>query len=663
MAEVVHYDLPEYLAARRLAKRRERFTMLVAVSLAIGSFVAAGLLLRPMNEIRLERQLVINPETIEGLPPDIALLGKLGTFRALAIDWASIRGERLKEEGKHYEALTLHQTVCKLQPRFVTIWVYAAWNMAYNISVTQYSPEARWQWVQNGIKLLRDDALRYNPRAVTLYKELAWIYWHKVADYLDDEHMNYKRALAVDMEDLLGATDNFLTDEAYIDWFAAIVKAPRPEDVQAYIDEDPELRDYADRLQGLGLAADRTLLTFVARNIRSDLQVSDLVLSPEEDELRDRRIAFLKEKKTAETRERLLNLLRSRALQDEYKFDLDWMLKLMEEDFGPIDWRSAHAHALYWATYGDHVCKVRVANDETAEMNTARFVLFALQSLIVRGHIVLHPNFDEPFKSYLDLVPDTRFIPFLNDAYHRLAEEQWADDPDWNPELGIKGTSYWTGYVNSVEGWIELLFYEGGEKNRELAEQYLLYLREKNPHPDGAVQERYTQTVEEFVMGNIRDHMDTYRQSAGIINQFLEQYLKRLSLGQEEQAEARLRTARLCHDFWMRDKRQDYNDRRKIQPLRVMLRDRIEVFMRSPQYQAFWKAMLWKHLDLTSRQLTYDRLRVYFVELCAAQDPPWSVREAFPEPEGMEAARQRELETVAPDRQEDRDQGSRYKDQ
>lgn len=144
------------------------------------------------------------PRQITGLPPDLALLGKLGTFRALAIDWAFIRADRLKEEGKYYEAYELHDTICKLAPRFPKVWVHAAWNMAYNISVAQYTPEARWQWVSNGIKVLRDGGIHYNPKSVTLYKELTWIYWHKIGDFLDDEHLNYKKALAVEMEAVLG---------------------------------------------------------------------------------------------------------------------------------------------------------------------------------------------------------------------------------------------------------------------------------------------------------------------------------------------------------------------------------------------------------------------------------------------------------------------------
>ena len=124
MAEPLSYALPEHLAARRGALRREVGVQIVALSVAVVCLVGAALLVGPINTIRHERQLVINPAGLGGLPPDIALLCKLGTFRALAIDWAAIRAGRLKEEGKTYEALELHKTVCRLAPRFPSAWLF-----------------------------------------------------------------------------------------------------------------------------------------------------------------------------------------------------------------------------------------------------------------------------------------------------------------------------------------------------------------------------------------------------------------------------------------------------------------------------------------------------------------------------------------------------------
>jgi hypothetical protein len=48
----------------------------------------------------------------------------------------------------------------------------------------------------NGIALLRDEGLRFNPRDARLYRELAWFYQNKVGDTLDSAHLTYKVALA-----------------------------------------------------------------------------------------------------------------------------------------------------------------------------------------------------------------------------------------------------------------------------------------------------------------------------------------------------------------------------------------------------------------------------------------------------------------------------------
>ena len=69
--------------------------------------------------------------------------------------------------------------------------------MAWNISVTTYTPEERWNWVYNGVKLLRDEGIPLNPRAVNLYKQLAWTYNNKMSETLDDFHMDLQAELGV----------------------------------------------------------------------------------------------------------------------------------------------------------------------------------------------------------------------------------------------------------------------------------------------------------------------------------------------------------------------------------------------------------------------------------------------------------------------------------
>ncbi len=657
-SRTLHYSLPEHLAARQAAKRREWTVQLVAGTLAVVCLVGAGLLVAPINEIRKERQLVIDPDSIKGLPPDIALLGKLGTFRALAIDWAWIRAERLKEEGKTYEALQLHQTVCALAPRFPQVWAYAAWNMAYNISVSQYTPEARWQWVQNGIGILRDKGIPYNPRSVTLYKELAWIYWHKIGDFLDDEHLNYKRALAVQMERVLGPLPIALNDREYFDWFRKIVDAP--EDPGQLIEQDSEVAALVVRLRAVGLEPDESLLDLVARRIRPELQVSALIKEKGlEDPMITRRLEILNDPDNGAPVDRLLAAVRANVLREHYRLDPEWMMHLMADEYGPLDWRNAFSHSLYWASMGDKLSKDYENVNAADAMNTARFVFFSLNNLINRGRITLYPDFDDPFSSYIELTPDTRFIPFLYRTYMRLGKEQFGDDPRFIE--GTPGPQYMTGFVTNMHNWIELLYLEGGESNLKTAENFFSWLRVNNPHPDGRTQKRYVQTIDEFVMGDILVQLQTYRAAGAILRSFIRRALKQFALGQTEVGITSMVRARQCYDYWMTDTSRDIDDRRKLQPPRLLFRDEVYSFMKDPQVAPLFKARLWRWLPLDHRQSTYDQLRPFFKRMCETQQPPWSLGLAFAEPSGMEEFRKTEVEHRGPARRKDVELGERYK--
>jgi hypothetical protein len=145
----------------------------------------------------------INP--IESAPPEYAFaIQAFGAFRGLLTNLAFIRAEQYKQEGKYYDAMQLASWITKLQPRFVSVWEFMSWNMAWNISVTTYTPEERWNWVYNGAKLLRDEGLKYNPRAVNMYRQLSWIFGNKMSESVDEHHLTYKRNWAWRMHLLLG---------------------------------------------------------------------------------------------------------------------------------------------------------------------------------------------------------------------------------------------------------------------------------------------------------------------------------------------------------------------------------------------------------------------------------------------------------------------------
>lgn len=651
-------NLSEHLQARQAAQRRHVGVQVVSVLLAIVCFVASGMLIAPVNKIRKERQLVIDPANIKGLPPNISLLTKMGTFRALVIVWASIRAERLQREGKTYEARELHEIVCKLAPRFPSVWINAAWNMAYNISVAQYTPQRRWQWVRNGIEMLRDEGIQYNPKSIGLYKELAWIYWHKIGDILDDEHLNYKRALAIEMEAVLGAPPVTIEREDYLTWFRKIVSAPR--DLDALLESDTDVAALLPKLSAVNLQPDRNLLLFVAQHMRGGITAITLVEDRSNIEpLVAKRLAVLMMTEHEKPLDRLLSALRSKTLRDAYRFDLDFLMKLMDENYGPLDLRNEVTHSLYWSSYGDHICEGREGNNFTDQVNTARLIFFSLQRLIARGKTILFPNFDDAFRSHIEFMPDARFIPYLFDAYLHWGKKLFGDHPDFKE--GTPGPNFLNGFVTSMHNWIQILYLEGGARNTELAENYYTWLRENNPHPNGETQSQYLKTLHEFVMGDVLAALDTNRAAATLIRSLIFRGLKQFSLSRKQSGATSFKHARGAYEYWEGDLDGDPNERRRLQPFRIMVRDQIEAFMTHDGIEPLSKVRLWKALPLNLRQLCYDQLTPYFAKLCARQNPSWSVTAAFDEPADMDWFRQQPIEYRGRPRTDGVETGERHK--
>ncbi|MCS7090080.1 MAG: hypothetical protein RMN51_04405 [Verrucomicrobiota bacterium] len=164
---------------------------------------------RSMNLDR-DRLGLTRVEPLQNAPPLLAFVTvALGGFRGLISNVLWVRMMELQEQDKFFEMKQLADWITKLEPHFVQVWAVQAWNMAYNISVKFKETEFgvypdRWRWVKAGFELLRDEALKYNPYEPLLYRELAWIFQHKMGHILDDAHMYYKQQWANEMSQIFG---------------------------------------------------------------------------------------------------------------------------------------------------------------------------------------------------------------------------------------------------------------------------------------------------------------------------------------------------------------------------------------------------------------------------------------------------------------------------
>jgi hypothetical protein len=108
----------------------------------------------------------------------------LGGMRGLVIDLLWLRASRASEEGRFYESVALYELISKVQPRFEIVWNHMAWHMAYNIAVEMATVEEKWSWFLAGITASAT-GVRRNPQGERVLRDLAWMMFHKGADYPD----------------------------------------------------------------------------------------------------------------------------------------------------------------------------------------------------------------------------------------------------------------------------------------------------------------------------------------------------------------------------------------------------------------------------------------------------------------------------------------------
>jgi hypothetical protein len=190
-----------------MSPRAKKVILLVV---AVALLFASGQLQKSLNHDRAALGLTIS-EPLQDAPPLLALTTQaLGGFRGLISNFLWIRANDLQINDQFFEAAQLANWITDLEPHFTQVWVYEGWNMAYNISVKFKDPSDRWRWVQNGIALLRDRGLLYNPNDILIYRELAWFYQHKMGQNLDDANIYYKTQWAREMTPFFGSHgDNF----------------------------------------------------------------------------------------------------------------------------------------------------------------------------------------------------------------------------------------------------------------------------------------------------------------------------------------------------------------------------------------------------------------------------------------------------------------------
>lgn len=367
---------------------RDITILFVSIVLAAGLLIAAGMQLDYINRERQKMGLII--DTPENMPPSLAFATiATGAFRGLVVDVLWMRADRLKDEGQFFDARQLAEWITILQPRFASVWEFHAWNMAYNISVAipATDPDQRWRWVRNGYELLRDEAIdKYKIKNITIYRELARIFQHKIGGVSDDAHKYYKLQLAMSMEPLLHSEDNQFgpQDSRY---FEALAKAPVD---WSEILSDPNVASLVKALK----SADNTF--------SDDDEFASNYLSLRQNSGRFNAEAgiTIDDFRGSDALKKFDLFAKARQLRRIWKLD-PVMMQDLNKTYGPIDyidpnthlpldWRLPDSHAIYWGVKGLQIA-AREQSSEVGmtETNTDRIVSHSLQNLFRNGKLFI----------------------------------------------------------------------------------------------------------------------------------------------------------------------------------------------------------------------------------------------------------------------------------
>jgi len=463
--------------------------LLIAAAMLIG----AGLQLDYINAQRKEMKLIINPP-LENAPPSLAFATiAMGAFRGLVVDVLWMRAENLKEKGQFFDARQLAEWITTLQPRFGEVWVFQAWNMAYNISVTmpETQPHQRWQWVKNGYELLRDKGIPSNPKDIQLYHELGRIFQHKIGGVSDDAHKYYKLQMAMELGPLLDAADD--------EYFDNLVEAgqwlwgsdggkPNFSEIWGRIAAEPNFAPLVEALRSADNAFsydDKFISNYLS--LRQDARR----YAPDAAKVID---AFREKPELKQ----FDILAKAFYLRQIWKLEPTLMRRL-NQTYGPVDWndpnthlpldwRHPDTHAIFWAVKGLEIASAQSGKVISGpETNTDRIVLHSLQNLFRNGKIFIHstpesiPSQDisQPPQTRIMrevyLRPDLRMFEPYNDAFFKIIEKyKIAKDADAVLSIG-------NGHRNMLKNAL-FSFYQSGHK--KYAQKILEMLREYYPLPE-----------------------------------------------------------------------------------------------------------------------------------------------------------------------------------
>jgi len=637
-------DQAEFVFAKAEAQRSATLIQVAALAGAALCIVLAASLQEPINRQRRELQLVLQSDLYSELPPKYAWVSAAGgTFRGVAAAFLWTRAENLKQEGKYYELHQLAKWICTLQPRFAQVWAFQSWNMAYNISVATHSTRERWQWVYNGIRLLRDEGIPNNEKAMTLYHQLAWTWFHKVGDRLDDYQLKYKRIWATTMEVLLGSPPAGLTDEEQVNYLQPVADAPHRLDV--LLARRPGVRPLVEQLADLGI--DVEVGTDASRIFHPleqsffkpytaylvEKKFSAYRKTPQAPDEQTTRLRAFFDSAPPEDFAALLAYLRSKVLREQYKMDPDFMQQMTgmlgTDKPLPIDWRTPWSQALYWSIYGTMKGRGMKNAKEFDLLNTDRVTAFSIGQIARQGKYVFRPKLDQPEESFLDMSPDYRYVEAIHQICLKLGKLNAREGEDLGNTAGEDFRDF---HINTLHSAILGLYLSGREAK---AREYYEYLAKNYPDQfTGKTKEMYLGTFHDFMQQQIKEMAGSQQETLMLIYSNFERAYLALGNGQHDEYAAKARYAFDLYRSYQKDKADDPQGRRTLPPFAQLQADALYRYVTQHDIPLLMRFAVWDRETKTEvKYRCYDFVRQKLEEIYGKTD--LNIDKAFPPPPGM----------------------------
>ncbi|MGH7242672.1 MAG: hypothetical protein ACREJD_04580 [Phycisphaerales bacterium] len=544
-----------------------KIVALICILLAAAGSIAISV---QMASVASANKLAYTDRVEEGQPPEVALGIALGAFRGVFVNFLWIRANDLKQEGKFFELNQLAEAITRLQPRFPRVWVFHAWNMAYNISVSTQTRSERWYWVQKGIDLLRSKGIAANPNNMLLHKELAWIFLHKIGGITDDANRYYKMKLAEEWTTVLGQPPvRDFKDRSRAHAIAQTVAflqpiADAPRDLSDVIEKTPSVRTLLNRiLSEVGdhgaigedaLATSESVMTLLRRYelIKAVLRsasgkIAEQTMSPRMKAM----LAMVRDPALQPAWDAYLPFARRYLLETEYNMDPGQMIRYVEK-YGPIDWRVPASHALYWSAQGVERGLLRatvLAEKDFDFTNTDRIVIQAVQDLYRYGQTYFdYLGFNlGAAEMYLE-IPDPIFAQTYADIMQELVARSKWDTKDRAYSM------YAAGYENFFTDVI-LYFYRLGMV--DLAEKYYRHLGTWSGmnlnDPDRP--RKFSAPIEEFVEAQLAERQKSPNVAVSEVTASLLGAFASLLDGDDARFRSQMDYAAKAHGFFMKVQR------------------------------------------------------------------------------------------------------------